>query len=427
MARIQGTGLGNVIIAPDETNADVAEYDSPDIPDLTLGGLYGGGGDDSITGGDWVDRISGHTGDDTILGGGGSDALSQESYPNGDPGYFELTVAGGLYGGEGNDRIDGEAGADLVVGGNGNDTLLGGESDDAPTGRYNYLEEYGQITDTSASVQAGLRGDRGNDSLDGGNGIDLLLGGDGDDILIGGAGDDAEFSMNFRAYNDDSGYFEVLSTATRGGLSGGAGSDTLSGGEGTDLLRGGGGNDLLYGGVGDDRPSLQVRSSGDTWFGASRRTEVVAGLHGGAGDDRLFGEAGDDLLHGDGENDMLSGGAGNDTLAGQSGADVFLFDAALNAGTNVDAIMGFRAGEDAIWLDGDIFAGLGLGPLAASAFHAGRGLVAAGSAEDRILFDKATGTLFFDPDGSGEADAPVAFAVLDQSFSTLGAADFIVV
>ncbi|WP_419342738.1 retention module-containing protein [Achromobacter sp. PD1] len=47
-------------------------------------------------------------------------------------------------------------------------------------------------------------------------------------------------------------------------------------------------------------------------------------LHGGAGNDILYGQGGSDLLHGDDGNDVLSGGASKDTLFGDAGNDVLL-------------------------------------------------------------------------------------------------------
>ena len=62
-------------------------------------------------------------------------------------------------------------------------------------------------------------------------------------------------------------------------------------------------NDVLHGGAGDD---------------------VIYGMR---GNDSLFGDAGNDKLHGGTGDDVLSGGAGNDQLKGGQGDDVFLADA----------------------------------------------------------------------------------------------------
>lgn len=160
-------------------------------------------------------------------------------------------------------------------------------------------------------------------------------------------------------------------------------SDEISGGNGSDRMSGLGGNDSIYGGAGDD-------------------TAI-----GGRGDDTLRGGAG---------NDILNGGRGNDS---------FVFDTALSAKTNVDAIADFTRGQDEIQLDNAIFTALPVGDLAASAFKdIGRSGFTL-DADDRILYNSKSGNLAYDPDGSGKAPA-VLFAHLDNQ-AALTAADFLVV
>lgn len=116
--------------------------------------LYGGAGNDTITGNSGQDTLIGGTGNDVLKSGAGNDDL---------------------YGGSGNDTLDSGAGDDYLVADSGNDALKGGAGND-------YLE-------------AGT----GNDTLDGGAGNDLLLGGTGTDTLKGAAGTDT-----FAFDNDDS-------------------------------------------------------------------------------------------------------------------------------------------------------------------------------------------------------------------------------
>jgi cysteinyl-tRNA synthetase len=173
------------------------------------------------------------------------------------------------------------------------------------------------------------------------------------------------------------------------------GSDTLRGSQladtikalgGDDRVDGRGGNDKLYGGTGNDI------------------------LLGGSGNDRLFGQSG---------NDRLYGGTGKDVLSGGAGADVFVFNTKLGP-TNIDRITDFRPGEDKIWLDDDIFTKAGkIGALAADAFYTG---TKAHDADDRILYDRKTGKLFYDADGNGKI-APVEFADLAKGLA-LKASDF---
>ncbi|HEY5711919.1 MAG TPA: hypothetical protein VIT38_08495, partial [Allosphingosinicella sp.] len=132
-------------------------------------------------------------------------------------------------------------------------------------------------------------------------------------------------------------------------------------------------------------------------------------------------ELGNQLWGNDGAN-ILNGGAGNDVLFGFGGADTFAFATALGAG-NVDVVGDFAHGTDKIALDDAVFAGIGgLGALSASAFVTG---TAAGDADDRIIFDSATGNIYFDADGNG-AGAQVLFANVGVG-STLTASDFQVI
>ncbi|MEA3014541.1 MAG: hypothetical protein QOD42_3086, partial [Sphingomonadales bacterium] len=122
----------------------------------------------------------------------------------------------------------------------------------------------------------------------------------------------------------------------------------------------------------------------------------------------LFGSAGANILDGKG---------GNDALVGGGGADTFAFTTALGAG-NADTIVDFVSGTDRIGLDHAIFTAIG-GTLSADAFVIG---AAAAGIEDRIVYNQATGQLFYDFDGSG-GGAAILFATL-QGAPLLGAGDF---
>ncbi|TMM50437.1 hypothetical protein [Qipengyuania marisflavi] len=101
---------------------------------------------------------------------------------------------------------------------------------------------------------------------------------------------------------------------------------------------------------------------------------------------------------------------------------MFIFDAALTA-ANVDHITDFRrGGGDTLELDLSVFSGIsGAGVLDASAFHRG---TSAADADDRIIYDKDTGNLFYDADGVGGADQ-VLFATLEAG-TNLTAGDIFV-
>lgn len=125
--------------------------------------------------------------------------------------------------------------------------------------------------------------------------------------------------------------------------------------------------------------------------------------------DGIYGLGGNDTIYGYGGGDVLAGAAGNDRLYGGAGADTLFFDAKLNAKTNVDRVMDFDPNEDMISLSHHAFSKLKIArTLKADAFHVGK---KAHDASDRIIYDKGTGALYYDPDGTGSA-AQIKFAVL---------------
>lgn len=133
-----------------------------DLPDTNIRAwLYGGKGDDVLSGGGGNDRLSGSYGNDTLNGGGGDDILTGS---RGD----DI-----IDGGAGNDRLYGEAGNDTLRGGDGDDWLVGGAGTDNISG------------DGGADT---ILGGTGDDVIDGGDGSDRIWGQWGDDILRGGGG-----------------------------------------------------------------------------------------------------------------------------------------------------------------------------------------------------------------------------------------------
>lgn len=127
--------------------------------------FYGNAGDDSfangtsvpceVYGGDGNDTLSGSGGDDFIVGGYGQDVI------RGYGGNDVLWGSGGsddIYGGEGDDILKGHGGADHLYGGNGEDALYGGSGADWLSG--------GNDADTLVAIGGGIDtivGDAGND------------------------------------------------------------------------------------------------------------------------------------------------------------------------------------------------------------------------------------------------------------------------
>lgn len=193
---------------------------------------------------------------------------------------------------------------------------------------------------------------------------------------------------------------------------GGSANDTLYGNNTANVLRGEGGADRMYG----------LRGS-DTMFGGDGNDTLFGSL----GNDRVNGGIGNDFVTGDEGNDILFGDTGNDRLTGGVGRDIFVFDTALNATTNRDTILDFSHVDDSIRLTHGVFGAIATGTLTADAFYV-VGSGAPRDAEDRIIYDPATGILSYDADGNTPGGVgAIRFAVLKGAPADLSFNDFIIV
>jgi Calx-beta domain/RTX calcium-binding nonapeptide repeat (4 copies) len=169
----------------------------------------------------------------------------------------------------------------------------------------------------------------------------------------------------------------------------------LSGLPGSDRLFGLAGNDILNGGLGND--------------------VVVSGT----GNDVLLGGLGNDTLNGTVGNDVLNGGLGRDVLIGGLGSDRFVF---ASRNQRIDRINDFLPVADTILVSARGFGGgLRRGRLPAVQFRVG---AVARDANDRFIYNRATGVLSFDANGIG-AGARIPIAVLDAGLA-MSAADILV-
>ncbi|PWJ12915.1 calcium-binding protein [Jannaschia seohaensis] len=144
-------------------------------------------------------------------------------------------------------------------------------------------------------------------------------------------------------------------------------------------------------------------------------TSGVPSDGGGAGDrtgGTVVGGRQDDAITGGNANDRISGGAGNDTIGGGAGADrltggggrdQFVFEVPGAAFQGVDLITDFTPGQDRILLDipDGIFP---TGRLPGSVFSA---TGAAQDRGDRVVYDRATGELSIDINGSDRGQETV--------------------
>ena len=97
---------------------------------------------------------------------------------------------------------------------------------------------------------------------------------------------------------------------------------------------------------------------------------------------------------------------------------------APNTTTNRDVITDFNHVDDTIKLSHAFFKGMGTGHLKADFFFVG---AAAHDADDHIIYNDATGALYYDSDGTG-AHAQVLFAVIaNHAHAGLALNDFVLV
>jgi Ca2+-binding RTX toxin-like protein len=446
-----GTAEGDVLVQIEDLAG--SEHDDSLVGNDGVNWLFGRDGHDLLKGGGGADRLSGDNGFDTLKGGGGADVLNggegfdTASYYGSSAGVFvSLRHNVGAYGDAEGDTF---ASIELVTGSIHNDDLWGDDAFNRLDGMdgNDTLKGYGGSDDLNGGYGVDtLYGMDGNDILDGGAGADNMAGGTGDDLYIiddaadritehGGEGFDTVAAVV--SYTLAAGVeVESLVANTNGGeainLTGNELGNYLSGNNGANVLDGGGGVDGMAGYLGND--TYLVDNAGDTVYEAAGegsdtvRTSVSYALTAGA-DVELFattnaggtaaidltGNASGNVVIGNAGNNVINGGDGDDALTGLGGQDSFLFDTALSEAFNIDEITDFNVTDDTIRLDDDIFtSGLVAGnSVAGSQFVIGAAALDAG---DRIIYNSATGAVYYDSDGTGAA-AQIQFAQLSSGLA----------
>jgi Ca2+-binding RTX toxin-like protein len=329
---------------------------------FSIENVAGTQGDDTITGDDFANVLSGRGGKDILDGGKGSDTALYEGTTGVVVNLLDATkntgdAAGDTYvsienvtGTQGGDHITGSGAAnvlsgrdgdDTLIGGIGNDTLIGGAGADSLVGgadidRVIYEGVQSNVTGividmTDASKSTGdakgdtfdgieyVSGTMGHDTIVGGAAGQTLDGGEGDDVLMGGAGADTfwghtgfdtvvyggtvavKIDLQNSTQNDGAARGDRFSAIDA--IVGSQGNDTISGSSANESFSGGEGNDVLNGGQGGAFGEVSIRNVN--------------------GKDTLDGGAGNDTLDGGGDSDTLIGGEGDDFIVSGTGSDRF--------------------------------------------------------------------------------------------------------
>lgn len=257
--------------------------------------INGGGGNDTITGGDVADFLVGGAGDDALNGGAGTDSF---------------------IGGGGNDVIDGGTGADRMDGGLGNDTFTVDDIGDvvveladsgidlvnssisfdasANVGVDNITLTGTANTDATGNGLANaLTGNTGANTLDGGAGADVLTGGRGDDIYIVDDAGDRIIEFNGQG-------LDTVNSSVSFSLSGQFADNLILTGNGA------------------------INGTGNSYNNVLTGNDAANILDGGKGDDRIVGGGGADVI---------TGGLGADNLTGGAGNDIFVYTATNQSAT----------------------------------------------------------------------------------------------
>jgi Ca2+-binding RTX toxin-like protein len=204
LIQVFGVGAGDTIALDESKGA------------LPRANLFGGGGNDALTGGSGGDQLFGQGGDDTLTGAGGNDLMFGG---NGDD---------VLTGGDGDDQMFGQGGDDRMIWNPGDDTDLteGGVGTDTVEVNGGGGAEVFTVTANGTRVRFD-RLDPAPFALDIGTTEDLVLNANGGDDRFSATGN--------------------LAALIRLTVDGGAGNDTIGGGNGADTLLGGDGNDAIDG------------------------------------------------------------------------------------------------------------------------------------------------------------------------------------
>ncbi|MBQ3640395.1 hypothetical protein II906_00445, partial [bacterium] len=164
------------------------------------------------------------------------------------------------------------------------------------TGEDSMYNVVNNSTKTVADIKNWVNSGEGNDFLTGQNEYDMLAGNGGNDTISAGVSNKVGVEIYGGEGNDS--------------LTGSEKDDWIAGNEGNDELHGGAGNDYLFGGDWTSEADAEGEDS----------------LYGDDGNDSIYGRGGNDVINGGKGDDLIIGGKGNDILTGGDGVNTFAFN-----------------------------------------------------------------------------------------------------
>ena len=298
---------------------------------LPAANLFGGAGNDVLTGGSGADQLFGQGDNDTLLGKGGADFLF------GGDGNDTLT------GGDADDQMFGEAGNDRMIWNPGDDSDLMEGGIDIDTAEVNGGN--GAETFSVSANGARVKFDRDTPApftLDIGTTENLVVNMNGGaDILnlrdltgttittvsIGMGGTDAQADYIQALGTTGADTIDIVGAGTSVAVTGLHAAINVTGAEGA--------NDTL---------EIQGLGGNDTMNAAGLVAGVIKlTLDGGNGNDTIIGSQGADLILGGGGSDTITGGRGNDVASMGEDDDTFVW----NPGDGNDTVEG-QGGTDTL-------------------------------------------------------------------------------
>src|SRR5215207_4020618 len=341
---------------------------------LPRANLFGGAGNDVLTGGSGGDMLFGQAGNDTLLGKGGSDLL------------FGGSENDTLTGGDADDQLFGESGNDRLIWNPGDDTDLNEGGDGSDTVEVNGGNGSEVFSETANGTRVRFdRLDPAPFSLDIGTSEKLVLNANGGDDRFSATGN--------------------LAALMQTTVDGGAGADTILGSNGADFLFGGDGADFVDGQQGNDVAFL---GAGDDTFQWDP----------GDGNDTRDGQDGTDkmLFNGSGLGELFEASANGGRLRFTRNVGSIVMDTNdlevvdLNVLGGADTItVGDLAGTDVVRLDGDLAGTIG-------------GTAGDGAA-DNVIVNGTSGADVIDVVGAGTAASVLGLAAQVNITNAEGAND----